>query len=75
MDLDAARDFVRANHRGVLMTYRSDGSPQLSPITAGVDADGRIVVSSRETAYKVRNIRRDPRVSLCAFVFPAARQC
>ena len=68
MDLDAARNFVRSNHRAVLLTRRGDGGPQLSPITAGVDDAGRVVVSSRETAYKVRNIRRDPHVSLCAFV-------
>ncbi len=67
MDHDRAREFVRANHRGVLMTRRVDGSPQLSPITAGVDDAGRIVISSRETAYKVRNLRRDPAASVCAF--------
>ena len=68
MDLDQAREFVRGNHRGVLLTRRSNGGPQLSPITAGVDAEGRIVVSSRETAYKVRNLRRDPQASVCMFV-------
>ncbi len=67
MDHDKARDFVRQNHRGVLMTRRTDGSPQLSPITAGVDDAGHILISSRETAYKVRNLRRDPAASVCAF--------
>ena len=65
MDLDAAREFVREHHSAVLMTRRRDGSPQLSPITCNVDADGLIVVSTRETAMKVKNIRRDPHVSLC----------
>ena len=68
MDLDRARDFVRTNHRGVLLTRRGDGTPQLSPITAGVDDAGRVLISSRETAYKVRNLRRDPAVSVCVFV-------
>ncbi|HWC67498.1 MAG TPA: PPOX class F420-dependent oxidoreductase [Acidimicrobiales bacterium] len=65
--MDAARDFVRHHHRGVLETHRSDGSPQLSPVTATVDEDGRVVISSRETAYKVKNLRRDPRASYCGF--------
>ena len=65
MDLDAARDFVRNNHRAVLSTRRANGDPQLSPIVCGVDAAGRVAVSTRETALKVKNIRRDPRVSLC----------
>lgn len=65
MDAETARAFLRTNHRAVLATRRADQSPQLSPVIVGVDADGMVVLSSRETAYKVRNIRRDPRVSLC----------
>ncbi len=65
MDLDAARDFVRNNHRAVLTTRRANGDPQLAPVICGVDAGGRVAVSTRETALKVKNIRRDPRVSLC----------
>ena len=65
MDADAARDFIRANHRAVLATYRADGSPQMSPVAAAVDPDGLVVVSTRETAVKAKNLRRDPRASLC----------
>lgn len=67
MDLDVAADFLRDNHRAVLHTYRGDGTPQLSPVTVGVDEEGRAVISSRETAVKVRNLERDPRASLCVF--------
>jgi PPOX class probable F420-dependent enzyme len=67
MDIDEAIEYVRTNHHAVLATLKQDGSPQLSPVTAGVDAEGRVVISTRETAYKVRHIRRDPRVWLCAF--------
>src|SRR2546421_6052272 len=67
MDLDEARALLRTQHRAVLATWRSDGTPQLSPVTAGVDEDGYVVISSRHTAYKVRNLRRDPRAYLCAF--------
>ena len=65
MNVDRARAFVKENHRAVLVTRRSDGRPQLSPVLAVVDGDGRIVVSTRETAMKVRNARGDPAVSLC----------
>ena len=60
-----ARDFLRDNHRVVMATFRADGRPQLSPVTAAVDDEGRVVISSRETAVKVKNLRRDPRISLC----------
>jgi len=65
-----AREFVAANPRGVLTTYRRDGQAQLSPITPGVDAEGRIVVSVTEDRAKTKNARRDPRVALCVFSEP-----
>ena len=65
MDLDAARDFVRNNHRAVFTARRANGDPQLSPVVCAVDIGGRVAVSTRETALKVKNMRRDPRVSLC----------
>jgi PPOX class probable F420-dependent enzyme len=67
VDLDEARDYVRANHRAVLATMRRDGTPQMSPVACTVDDAGRVVVSSRETAIKVKNVRRDPRAWLCVF--------
>jgi PPOX class probable F420-dependent enzyme len=65
MQLERARDFMRANHRAVLATRRSDGLPQLSPVTVGVDGDGRVIISTRETAIKTKNLERDPHASLC----------
>jgi len=67
MDIDEALEYVRTHHNAVLATLKKDGTPQLSPVTAGVDAEGRVVISTREPAFKVRHIRRDPRVWLCAF--------
>jgi PPOX class probable F420-dependent enzyme len=61
---DEARDFLREHHNAVMSTFRGDGRPQLSPVGATVDADGRVIVSTREPAMKTRNLRRDPRVSL-----------
>jgi len=65
MDHDKARAFIRANHRAVMLTSHPDGRPQLSPVTVGLDAEGNPIVSTRETAAKVRNLRGDPRLSLC----------
>ncbi len=67
MDIDRAREFVRRHHRAVLATRARDGGIQQSPVLVVVDADGRFAVSSRETAYKVRNLRRDPWAQLCVF--------
>jgi PPOX class probable F420-dependent enzyme len=65
MDLEQARDFVRTHHRAVLATRTDHDGIQQSPVLVGVDADGRLLVSSRETAYKTRNLRRDPWAQLC----------
>ena len=67
MDIDHARDFIRVNHRAVLTTYFADGRVQVSPVTVGVDDAGRVVISTRETATKTRNLARDPRAVLCVF--------
>ena len=64
MDIDTAREFLRTNHRAVLGTYHADGRVQMSPVTVGVDEEGRALVSTRETAVKTRNLRRDPRASI-----------
>ncbi len=66
MTPEEARDFAARNHRAVLITRKRDGGLQTSPVTVGVDDDG-VVISSRETAYKTRNLRRDPSVTLCVF--------
>ena len=67
MDTGRAADFLRAHHRAVLATSRADGMPQLSPVTCTVDDEGRVLVSTRETAVKTKNLRRRPHASLCVF--------
>jgi PPOX class probable F420-dependent enzyme len=66
VDIAEALDFIRTNHQGVLVTFRSDGGLQTSPVVASVDDAGRVVLSTRETAIKVKNLRRDPRATYCA---------
>ena len=70
MSPEQAQQFLRDHHRAVLATIRSDGLPQLSPVTCAVDDDGRVLISTRETAVKIRNLRRNPFASVCAFTDP-----
>ncbi|HEY4462932.1 MAG TPA: PPOX class F420-dependent oxidoreductase [Streptosporangiaceae bacterium] len=67
MSAERAQQFLRAHHQAVLATNRADGRPQMSPVLCAVDAEGRILISTRETAVKTRNLRRDPFASICAF--------
>jgi PPOX class probable F420-dependent enzyme len=67
VDVDGAREFIHEHHRGILATRAPGGAIRQSPVVAAVDDDGAIVISSRETAYKVRYLREDPRAQLCIF--------
>jgi PPOX class probable F420-dependent enzyme len=67
LSVDDVRTFLRSHHRGVLATMRRDGAPQMSPVTVGVDDDGSLLISTRETAVKTANVRRNGRASVCAF--------
>jgi PPOX class probable F420-dependent enzyme len=60
VDRQALVDFLRPRHRAIVMTTRRDGSPQASPVTAGVDAEGRVVVSTYPDRAKAFNARRNP---------------
>src|SRR5215468_11120307 len=67
MDIASAQQFLREHENAILATWRRDGRLQMSPVTVGLDGAGR-AISSNETTYKVRNLRRDPRATLCVFV-------
>lgn len=64
IDRDQLLDFVRPRHHLLLATERTDGRPQISPVTGGVDPDGRIVISSYPSRAKTRNADRRPQVSV-----------
>ncbi|MFI5624941.1 PPOX class F420-dependent oxidoreductase [Nocardioides sp. NPDC051685] len=64
VDLEGLLEFVRPRHQMILVTGRADGSPQLSPVTGGVDDDGRIVIATYPERAKTRNARRRPQVSV-----------
>ena len=57
-------EFVRPRHRMLLATTRTDGRPQMSPVSGGVDTDGLIVISSYPARAKTRNAERDPLTSV-----------
>ncbi|MFB9315125.1 PPOX class F420-dependent oxidoreductase [Nocardioides plantarum] len=64
VDLDELLDFVRPRHHFVLITRRQDGSPQASPVSGGVDEQGRLVISTYPERAKTANARRDPAVTV-----------
>jgi PPOX class probable F420-dependent enzyme len=64
VDLAELLDFARPRHRLLLATTRRDGRPQISPVSGGVDLQGRIVISTYPARAKTRNAERDPRVSV-----------
>jgi len=65
VDIGRATSFLSTHPRAILATTRSDGRPQLSPVVVAVDDEGRVLVSTRETAIKARNLARNPRAALC----------
>ncbi|MGI5239680.1 PPOX class F420-dependent oxidoreductase [Dactylosporangium sp. CA-139066] len=64
VDREALLAFLAERHHGIVITTRADGRPQASPVSCGVDAEGRIVVSTYPERAKVHNLRRDPRCSV-----------
>jgi PPOX class probable F420-dependent enzyme len=67
MDAADAQEFLRQHHHAVMATVRADGRPALSPVAVALDGEGRVMVSTRETAMKVKHLRRDPRVAVNVF--------
>jgi PPOX class probable F420-dependent enzyme len=67
MSAERVQQFLHTNHRAVLATTRADGRPQMSPVVCALDGGGRVLISTRETAVKTRNLRRDSRAFLCVF--------
>jgi PPOX class probable F420-dependent enzyme len=61
---DELLEFIRPRHHAIVITTRADSRPQASPVTCGVDGQGRIVIATYPERAKVRNARRDPAVSV-----------
>ena len=65
MNLDDVRAMLADQHHAVMATSRPSGGVQMSPVLVALDGEDRVIISSRQGAYKVRNLRRDPRTFVC----------
>jgi PPOX class probable F420-dependent enzyme len=65
VDRDELLAFIRQRHHGILVTTRRSGSPQLSPVTMGVDPQGSIVVATYPERAKAKNAARNDQASMC----------
>jgi len=63
-DLDQLLEFVRPRHKFLLITRRADGEPQASPVSGGVDPEGRLVIATYPERAKTRNARANENVSV-----------
>ncbi|HWG62422.1 MAG TPA: PPOX class F420-dependent oxidoreductase [Streptosporangiaceae bacterium] len=64
VDLDGLLEFTRPRHNVILLTSRADRTPQASPVTCGVDSEGRFVISTYRERAKAANVRRTPTASV-----------
>jgi PPOX class probable F420-dependent enzyme len=67
MDIADAQEFLKSNHNGVLVARKKDGSLQMTLVSPVVGRDGNVIITARETTYKVKNIKRNPQISLLVF--------
>src|SRR4026209_1379113 len=67
METAQAKAFLQQTPRAAIAVRQKDGWPQMTLVTPGIDAEGRVLMTSRGTTYKVKHIRRDPRVSMLIF--------
>lgn len=64
VDRPGLLEFIRTRHHATLVTHRAGGRLQMSPVTCGVDAEGRVVIATYPQRAKTRNARRRPEVSM-----------
>ena len=67
MEIVEAEEFLKHNHQGVLVARKRDGSLQMTLVSSVIDGQGRVILTARERTYKVKNIRRNPQISLLVF--------
>jgi PPOX class probable F420-dependent enzyme len=67
MEIADAQKFLQENHRACIAVRQRDGWPQMTFVTPGIDPEGRVIITSRGTTYKIKHLRRDPRVSMLIF--------
>ena len=67
MEISEAKDFLKSNHHGCLVARKKDGSLQMTLVSPVLGADGNVIITARNTTYKVKNIKRNPQVSLLVY--------
>ena len=67
MEIADAQNFLKDHHRACIAVRQKDGWPQMTFVTPGIDPQGRVIITSRGTTYKIKHIRHDPRVSMLIF--------
>jgi len=67
MEIVEAEEFLKHNHQGVLVARKRDGSLQMTLVSSVIDGQGRVILTAQERTYKVKNIRRNPQISLLVF--------
>jgi PPOX class probable F420-dependent enzyme len=67
MEISDAKEFLKNNHHGCLVTRKRDGSLQMTLVSPVLGADGNVIITARDSTYKVKNIRRDPQISLLVY--------
>ena len=67
MEIAEVQDFLKHNHQGVLVARKRDGSLQMTLVSPVIGADGKVIITARDTTYKVKNITRNPQISLLVY--------
>jgi PPOX class probable F420-dependent enzyme len=67
MEITEAQEFLKDNHHGVLVARKKDGSLQMTLVSPVIGRAGKVVITARDTTFKVKNIRRNPQVSLLVY--------
>jgi PPOX class probable F420-dependent enzyme len=67
MEVKEAREFLQDKHHGVLVTRKKDGSLQMTLVSPVISSDGKVIITARESTYKVKNIKRNPQISLLVY--------
>jgi len=73
MEIVDAQKFLQQNHRACIAVRQKDGWPQMTFVTPGIDPEGRVIITTRGTTYKLKHLRRDPRVSMLIFWYKQVR--
>ena len=67
MEIAEAQEFLKHNHHGVLVARKKDGSLQMTLVSPVIGVDGKVIITARDTTYKVKNIKRNPQISLLVY--------